>query len=309
MYSYIAYGLSISSELPLPELVPCEQVADVVIRLGRIERLPTNLDYTGIRYWSISADRYYYYLEGVGTFLVQKGREIVVDPEKDVGEQILRAHLLSWILGVLLHQRGLLVLHASAVMVNGVSVAFLGRSGWGKSTTAAALHKCGYHIVADDIVALEVRDAACPLIYPAFPRIKLCSDAAISLGVDFEKLTIFDPQDDRREYFVPHEFLATPLSLKRMYVLAEGTPLEIEVLGFHEAFEGLVDHSHATVLSLLRVTDTMASHFYQCWKLLASVPICRLKRQFSLSTLPKLTKLIEEDITRTIYSSPDDRLS
>ncbi|NBC85561.1 MAG: hypothetical protein GVY25_05150, partial [Bacteroidetes bacterium] len=49
----------------------------------------------------------------------------------DVAEGTLRAPLLGVVLGTLLHQRGLHTLHASAVVVDGGAVAFVGEKGAG----------------------------------------------------------------------------------------------------------------------------------------------------------------------------------
>src|SRR2546421_132869 len=74
------------------------------------------------------------YLGGVGAFLVRGGREIVVDPAPGVEARVLRLSILGPAFGLLLHQRGRFVLHASAVASGGGVLAFAGGSGWGKST-------------------------------------------------------------------------------------------------------------------------------------------------------------------------------
>lgn len=63
--------------------------------------------------------------------------------------------LLGPILGFLLHLRGTPCLHGSAVAVDGRAVAFLGHSGAGKSTTAAAFVRGGYAALTDDVLALD----------------------------------------------------------------------------------------------------------------------------------------------------------
>jgi hypothetical protein len=104
----------------------------------------------------------------MGTILVRKGREIIVDPIPGLEDKVLRLFVLGPALAVLLHQRGRLVLHASAAAIAGEVVAFMGRSGWGKSTAAAALYTRGHSIVADDVTAVQVNtDTGFPVVFPA----------------------------------------------------------------------------------------------------------------------------------------------
>ena len=68
------------------------------------------------------------------------GQEVIVEPSPDADERAVRLCLLGPIVALIPHQRGRLILHASAVAVGGDAIAFLGGQGWGKSTIAAALH-------------------------------------------------------------------------------------------------------------------------------------------------------------------------
>ena len=54
----------------------------------------------------------------------------------------------------MLQHRGYLVLHGSAVLVNGRAVVFSGDSGAGKSTLAASMVHHGYQLITDDVVAI-----------------------------------------------------------------------------------------------------------------------------------------------------------
>jgi hypothetical protein len=40
------------------------------------------------------------------------------------------------------------------------------------------------------------------------------------------------------------------------------------------------------------------SHFFKCKSIVDKVTVCRLRRQKSLSQLPNLVRLVEEDLTR-----------
>jgi hypothetical protein len=230
--------------------------------------------------------------EGVGSFLVRNGNEIVVEPAATVTEQVLRLFLLGPALGVLVQQRGLLALHASAVVVGAGVVAFLGDSGWGKSTTAAALHARGHQVVADDVVALDIDTPGRLMALPAFPRLKLGVAPAAALGYDVEMLTVFHPQDKRREYRVTKGFQEKPLPLERIYILADSEREEIEQLRPKEAFVELVRHSYA--IQMLRSVGGSSAHFRQCVRVAESTPIYCLKRPRDLTALPGLARMVEE---------------
>ena len=73
----------------------------------------------------------------------------------NVPDANIRLYLLGSAMGVLLHQRGLLPLHANAVEIDGKAFAFMGASGSGKSTLAAWFHDHGYRIIADDVCAVR----------------------------------------------------------------------------------------------------------------------------------------------------------
>lgn len=197
MFSYTAYGLGIHSILPLPELVPAETAAaDVVIRLGEVE-LPPPQDGNARDYAWVTSGAVGLFWENVGAFLVREGREVIVQPAPQSREQVLRLLLLGPILTVLLRQRGFLVLHASAVAVNGAAVGFLGASGSGKSTTTAAFHVHGYELVTDDVTAITLT-AEAPLVVAGFPQLKLWPDAVAFFGYDPTTLPQLYPNADKR---------------------------------------------------------------------------------------------------------------
>src|SRR2546429_642560 len=73
----------------------------------------------------------------------------------------------------LCHQRGLLPLHASAILTDGRITAFAGRSGVGKSTTAALMHSLNYQLFADDILPITFDKNSEPGAWPYLRRLKL----------------------------------------------------------------------------------------------------------------------------------------
>ncbi len=295
VFPCVAYGLGIRSALPLPEFVASAAAADVDVRLGRVKRFPSETTAAG-SYFRATAEEAYLFWENVGAFLVLEGREIIADPVPGVEDRVLRLFILGPALGVLLHQRGLLVLHASAVELNGGAVAFLGGAGWGKSTLAAALYARGHGVMSDDVTAVEL-DGPRPTALPGFPQLKLWPEAAAALGVSPATLARLHPQLEKRAYDASRGFPEAPLPLSRIYVLAEGMSQEVEPIRPQEALLELVRHSYG--IRMLQAVRP-SSHFRQCAALASTVPVCRLKVRCSLASLPDLARFVEDDLSHAI---------
>jgi hypothetical protein len=285
MYSYTAFNLGIYSEIPIPELIPADLPPDVILRLGPLADSSQNHDHQGSCFKGK--------IEGIGTFLIQNGQEIIIDPLPNVDLALLRTVLLGPVLCVLLRQRGLLVLHASSVAIQGFAIAFLAASGWGKSTLAEAFYSKGYSILTDDVMALQMSQDI-PLVLPSLPQIKLWPESAIFAGHTLETLPHIYQQTEKRSHRLRQGFLHTPLPLKRLYVLADGPHHAITLLSRQQAFVELVRHSRA--ITLLNSPDFQTSHLQNCTNLIQQISICRLQRFRSLDVLSDLVSLVESDI-------------
>jgi hypothetical protein len=299
MFSYVAYGLGIHSALPLPELAVHEIGEDAVVRLGKVERLPSPLDARGCGFWA-TAEEACYFMEHAGAFLARGGREIIVEPAIGVEDRTLRLFILGPALALLLHQRGRLILHASAVEVRGSAVAFMGPSGWGKSTAAAVMHTRGHGLVADDITVIDVGPDG-PTVFPGFPQLKLWPEAVVSLGEAPETLPQLHLLYEKRARRITREFSQSPLPLRCIYVLAEGSAPAIEPLRPQEALRELMHHWYGARFGaeLLRPAG-LSPFFRQCADLANRATVHRLARPYSLATLPDVARLVEEHLARDV---------
>ncbi|MEE9165894.1 MAG: serine kinase [Candidatus Neomarinimicrobiota bacterium] len=291
MSSYLAYGLGIRSALPLPGLSPGEVDADVIVRLGKVGSLPENGDVNG-SYFRTTATETYLFWEEVGRFLVRAGQEIIVDPAPGVKEDVIQFFILGPAMGVLLHQRGFLVLHSSAVAVSRNAVAFLGKEGSGKSTLAAALNAGGHAGLTDDVTAVHF-DAERPMVFPGFPLLKLDAELVASLAHNLHNYPGVKPSMEKQVVRVTGDFPRSPIPLRRLYVLAEGNDHSIESLQIQDAFVELIRHSYC-----VRLLPTIGSsvHLFQCANLVNNVTICRLRIHRSFSRIPRLVQMVEEDL-------------
>jgi hypothetical protein len=289
MTCYHAYGLTFDSTWPLPELSPARGTPEAQIRLGAVEMAPPPRAAQSPLGWTRAAEGgAVIHWNQVATFLVRDGCEIVVEPVPGVADDVLRAYLLGSAFGLLLQQRGRLVLHASAVAFDAGVVAFLAASGRGKSTLAAALRGQGHPLVADDVIAVQM-DGPAPIVYPGIPQLKLWPDAVAALGDAPERLPRLHPGLEKRVRRVTDGFRHAPWPLRRIYVLADGLEPAIEPLSARPAFLELVRHSYsARVLAGAGV----ARHFAQCSRLAQDVPVSLLRRPRDLRLLPEVARLV-----------------
>jgi len=92
--------------------------------------------------------------------------------------------------------RGLVCLHASAIVVDGEALALVGPAGAGKSTTAAAFAARGSSVLAEDVVTLDDRDDAF-WVRPAYPCIRLWPASAATLYGSRSALPPLTPNWDK----------------------------------------------------------------------------------------------------------------
>ena len=305
IYHYTAYGLAIASELPLPELIQAPAAAaggqtngaDIVIRLGVQEKRPEAGAVSGRCYHTSPQETLIYWDDG-GLCAMRGGREIIFEPREDADERAVRLYLLGTAMAVLLQQRGLLVLHASAVVVGSAAAAFMGDCGMGKSTTAAALTARGHALLADDVIAADSSPGRGTRVWPAFPQMKLCFDAAQVFCDDAAALPLVHPKEEKRVRRMEGAFAAGPdVPLGRVYILGDADQRRIVRLPVRQAFMELVRYSF--VGRILRSIGAAPQHMDQCTHLVGAVPVCRLERPRDLGALDELAKLVEADMAQS----------
>ena len=295
MYRYTAYGLNVTSDLALPELTEARLPGDahVTIRLAHFERVVPCEGSDATLLWATRTDVGLRYSD-TAAFRIRDGRHIEVEVVDGVDDRALRLLLLGPALAVLLHQRGLLVLHASAVALASGVAAFVADKGEGKSTLAAALHARGHPVVADDLLAVQLDDPLVALVRAGYPQLKLSPQVLTHLGEEPEALPRVHPDFDKRARKVEHIADQAPLPLVRIYVLEGADSEVIDPLPPQQRFVELVRHSY--LAGLLEPTGESGVHFKQAVALASRVPVLRLRRRRDLSRLPRLAQLIETDI-------------
>ena len=286
---YRAYGLTIQSELSLLELPVTDTVrgsADIVVRTGDVESLLDSAD-DAVELNTVRFD-------SMGTFAVVDGQEIVCDLHSAElrHHQYVRRVIYNKALPVALLQRGAVVMHASAVVVDGRAAIFLGSRSTGKSTTAAAFHLDGYPVLADDIVGIRLDDGS-PTVLPSVPQLRLESEEVAALDID-ETTTSPRPEAPEKRYLnlTP---VADSVPMGCFYVLVEGESVAVESIAGTEQFFQVVKRTFHD--GFLSETDMTPTGFQQCAAVIDASPIRYLRRPKRYDALPSLVDEVVRDLT------------
>ncbi len=186
MHRYRIAGLTVSSDVEMPgayaEALDDDKPADILIEAAPVpERLAGAVSIGPT--WSMRPDQFLLHVPGVARFLLTGGRAIAYELEPAAEPGDVAAFLVGTVFGILLHQRGLVVLHASGVELDGCAALFLGASGAGKSTLAAALMQRGYRLITDDFCVVSLDAGGRPMVNPDGRLPKLWEQAITHLGL------------------------------------------------------------------------------------------------------------------------------
>jgi hypothetical protein len=168
VYRYRIAGLTVSSDVDIPGLHAGgsdQAPADVAIAEGLVPDQLADAAASGPN-WAMGDGVFLLRVPGIARFRLTGGRSIAYAVEPDAAPGDVAAFLTGTVFGILLHQRGLVVLHASGVSVGGQAALFMGPSGAGKSTLATALAQRGYPLVTDDFCVVGADGAGRPLVHP-----------------------------------------------------------------------------------------------------------------------------------------------
>ncbi|MDX8439184.1 serine kinase [Mesorhizobium australafricanum] len=294
---YKAYGLVIGSEVALPELEPTAPAApDLEIAVGPVD-FPDDAS-QGATAFRFEPRRQYLSWQAVGTFMISGAMRIDVDPAPGIDDPLLAFPLLGPVMALALHQRGLLVLHASAIAVGGESVIFLGNKGAGKSTMAGAMIRAGHRLLTDDVVALDLSDPDRPMILPGFPQLKLAADAAGAIRLEQADVRPqVHPQIDKALHRLRDGFAAEAVPASRIYVLERGGRAAISPLAGAIALPAIIKFSYITRFGRQALPgDFAAAHLRQCAQIAGRIGVGRLEVPAGLDRIDEAVAAIETDL-------------
>lgn len=293
IYSYSAYGIHFESDIELPELLTCnEGSAEVKIVSGNIP----NEIYSPIvqnELYQVAKNEFLFRVDGVAGYYVKNGEQIIIQPfSQDLRR--LRLYLLGTVMGVLLMQRGLLPIHGSAVVVEGHCIIFTGVSGAGKSTVAAALHKIGHFLLADDVAAVKFDKNGLPWVQFGYPQQKLWQLSVSMLGINTIPLRRICEDMDKYAVPVPAGFWRYPILLNAVYEINVQSANNISIVPVNgvEKIATIMNHTYRS--EMLAGLDLKLAHFEKCATMAKQIPLFRLSRPESVPSLDRQIDVLEQ---------------
>lgn len=284
MYSYEAFGLLIRSPLelwPIESAIDGHREPDVEVVLS--SALKSQSDAISLRGHTTET-----HVDGVCSLRVTGGTRIELGAEPEVDAATLASAATGPGLAILLHQRGLFVLHGSCARVGQRALCLCGPSGVGKSTLSSALLRRGHVLVSDGMTALELgsegvrarRGPSCAKLWP---------DAAEHLGWKPETLLRVSPDHDKRVVPIPSR-APSSVALHTVFSVHAGEKPRVRLLAPGEAVVELLRQSflidwidRESSAELLAQAGTMA----------ASIDVAAFWRGQTLADLDPALQLLE----------------
>jgi hypothetical protein len=198
-------------------------------------------------------------------------------------EYLIEIYFLGAVLSYWMERRGILALHASAVVIDGRAVGFMANSKGGKSSLAGEFVQAGFPLLADDILPLREENEESIVAHPGYPSMRMWpAEAEYFLGY-WDDLEVVHPQVSKR--WVPvgeggfGKFCDTPQALSCLYLPerrdSEEEGIEIVPISPANSVIEMVRHSFAS--RLVEGLDWQARRLAFFAQLSAHIPVCRLR--------------------------------
>lgn len=235
-------------------------------------------------------------IPNIASFLVRpKEHEIIIDKmNDDVSIHILNTWLYGSISAFILQYYGYLVLHGSAILMNGKAVLISGQSGAGKSTLAGALWKKGYPFITDDLIVIKQDEQGRYGMLQGPNQLKLWKDAMHYLDQDMSAARPVMLKTDKYALPVPATNIMTMIPIDSFYELDIGqktyTPI-FTPLNSLQSFKTLMQNVYRYFM--LKPLNQLHQFFNDCHALSKQITVSKIERTHHFSDLAQIIRYIE----------------
>lgn len=302
---YFLYGKTLGSEwhLNLPEATdtPCSADFTVIRASSALDpKMPLQVSPAGTSWVELRDHSLYLKWANCFEFLISpdggiiSGHSLGCEDERD-----LELLLLGPVISFALLKHGIEHIHATAVVVNGKAVAFMGDSTFGKSTLAASFLRAGYRLLTDDLLVVSLKEGRL-WAHPGPQRIKVFPETARELLGTNSHLSSSSLTTKLQIPLNPDQFQSEAIPLGAVYILncpgtKSGTKTTIRTASKRNACMHVLKNVYNTVsVNLERATASLdlAS------KIAKGAPVKTLSYVREYSTLTQVRDAILADLLR-----------
>lgn len=288
---YEAYGLHITSDFELPELIQA-QVTDSLpsIALRRSQQREKKLQ---------GRTHIYRSNDGLLTIHLNKWNFFEVDPEAKTvfltaedgsDASFLRTHFYGKVSAALCMKHSVLPLHASCVQIGDKAWAIAGASGAGKSTLTAALYAEGHGLIADDLCA--VHDAIGePHVWPGPARLRMMPETLMFLGHKNPPQEQWSAPEGK--FMVPFQPAAGPVHFGGVFLISAHSASTLEAVRLRGAECTLKVMEHVHSLPVAHALDVQGHLLSQSIRLAERTHIYKVHRRRDGADLSETVQLLE----------------
>ncbi len=246
-------------------------------------------------------------------FAIDRHAENVwLQPRNEDERQIAAPFLLGPILGFVLRLRGYVVMHGSAIEVNGRAIIISGPSGAGKSTTAAYFVRRGHNILADDLAVFaatkpehqhNVKDSTATSyrVLPGYPRLRLRPASIAAVVQPSQQLQPIAPTINKQYLLLDEQqgqFQSQALTCQAFFFLPwRAKPHLSPQAQKIEPMNALITMVGNTYMNYLLDSGMRAAEFQVLSRLVHQIPAYRLRSPHGLENLPHLYRTILDTLT------------
>lgn len=291
---YEAYGLTVTSDIALPELLPINIVddkTDIVIDKADLHKLWSEHSVPDDDF-VIKKDWIMFHVSKTAIFLIHSGNRIEFCPIDAAQENEIRLYILGTCMGAILMQRKILPIHGSAVAIDGKAYAIVGDSGAGKSTLASAFLKRGYKLMSDDVIPVKLNNENIPIVTPSYPQQKLWLESLNHFEMDSNNYQPLIVREDKFAVPVQDQFTTEQLPLAGVFELIKGENdvIDIEPIQSLQRFYKLYHHTYRNFF--IQRSGLMDWHFNTSAKMIKKIEFFQLRRPTNRFTAPDLSEII-----------------
>lgn len=313
-YAYRMYGLLVRSQIPLP--MP-QQTSSGPVRLELIGA-PDSLVAPPVflNGGSPGKDDWFHHLKldngesylqwpRLGEFWISPdGRHVICRAFDGTSRETFHTYLIPQAVSCALVKQGIEPLHATAAVVDGEAVGFLGNCGYGKSSLGAAFLKAGFPLLTDDLLVISEGGphGGRLVAHPGPARIKLFPEIEERLLGGTREGARLNPETYKR--ILPlsdHEHCPDTVPLKALYVLRPPSTsrasrrVSIRTLSPRHACLELIANTFNLIIT---DRDRLSRQFRWASVLAGAIPVKSLSYPRKLAQAGRLVDTICRDLER-----------